>query len=94
MTMKEIRKEFERRAESYTNMIGEDLGEWMKWMGFQFDVLYNEGVIKHYSNEFLREANSYAYHGGEIKVTDCLDLHYITATKTNARKFAEWFLRQ
>lgn len=94
MTMKEIRKEFESRAESYTNMVGEDLGEWMKWMGRQFDVLYNEGVIQHYGNDFLREANSYAYHGGEIKVTDCLDLHYITASKTNARKFAEWFLRQ
>ena len=92
MTMKEIRKEFEKRAESCTNMVGEDLGEWMKFMGFQFEKLYNEEVLTHYSNDFLREANSYAYYGGNIKVTDCLDLHYITASKSNARKFAEWFL--
>lgn len=92
MTMKEIMKEFKTKATQYTNMGGPELGDWMNWMGFQFEKLYNEGVITHYGNDFLREANSYAYHGGEIKVTDCLDLHYITASKANARKFAEWFL--
>lgn len=92
MTMKELKKAFNQKADQFDAITGTDLGDWMRWMWEQFESLYTEGIIKYYNNDFLKAANTFHCHGGDITITHCLDLHSITATKANTRKFAEWFL--
>lgn len=95
MTMTEIKKEFNKQKRFCKKSgLDELVSFYDDEMSF-ITELYNEGFTKSFSNDILRIAIGYVINTGDenFSATATLDLRVITATKTSARKFAEYLLR-
>lgn len=95
MTMAMILKGLEERAAGIDRIMpGENLGDGTREMASQIKRLWRDGSIENYTNEFLAYANGYVINCQPkgFRVSDCLDIHVIVASKQAARAFGEWFL--
>lgn len=95
MTMTEIKKEFNKQKRFCKQSGLKELVSWYDEEMSFINELYTEGFAKYFTNDILRIANGYAINTGDenFSVITTLDLRIIIATKTSARKFAEYMLR-
>lgn len=100
MTIKEIMKQFNEKADWVDKFLGEEngVGEYTRAQANAIKRLYEDGIIRDFqvSDEMMALANGYKYNfdDKEFNPVCSYDLYSITASKKATKAFAEYILNR
>lgn len=92
-SIKDIREWYSRMIES-TKRFNPDLTDYYKDEHRTIETLWKDGYTRNFDRDFAANVRGYNFNTGDydITVTDTLDLHTITATKSALKRFATYLI--